>query len=241
MVLFFLFTLGLVCWFFSTVAAGGAATILIPIITLFLGAQMVAPIISVAAIIANPTRVYAFRKFIDWKVIFYLLPGSIIGAVLGSWSFSRADTQTIQIILGLFLMSFAIENKLKTTKNIIEMKLKWFFPLGLIVSFLSGLIGATGPIHNPFMINYGITKEYLIGTKAVNSLSMQITKLIAYGFFGILTIEILGYGIMIGIGAVIGIYLAKNHLQKIDINQFRYYTTSIMFFCGVIMLVKSVT
>ena len=121
------------------------------------------------------------------------------------------------------------------------MKLKWFFPLGLIVSFLSGLIGATGPIHNPFMINYGITKEYLIGTKAVNSLSMQITKLIAYGFFGILTIEILGYGIMIGIGAVIGIYLAKNHLQKIDINQFRYYTTSIMFFCGVIMLVKSVT
>ena len=241
MVLFFLFTLGLVCWFFSTVAAGGAATILIPIITLFLGAQMVAPIISVAAIIANPTRVYAFRKFIDWKVIFYLLPGSIVGAVLGSWSFSRADTQTIQIILGLFLMSFAIENKLKTTKNIIKMKLKWFFPLGLIVSFLSGLIGATGPIHNPFMINYGITKEYLIGTKAVNSLSMQITKLIAYGFFGILTIEILGYGIMIGIGAVIGIYLAKNHLQKIDIHQFRYYTTTIMFFCGFIMLIKSLS
>ena len=140
MVLFFLFTLGLVCLFFSTVAAGGAATILIPIITLFLGAQMVAPIISVAAIIANPTRVYAFRKFIDWKVIFYLLPGSIVGAVLGSWSFSRADTQTIQIILGLFLMSFAIENKLKTTKNIIKMKLKWFFPLGLIVSFLSCLL-----------------------------------------------------------------------------------------------------
>ena len=241
MVLFFLFTLGLVCWFFSTVAAGGAATILIPIITLFLGAQMVAPIISVASIIANPTRVYAFRKFIDWKVIFYLLPGSIVGAVLGSWSFSRADTQTIQIILGLFLMSFAIENKLKTTKNIIKMKLKWFFPLGLIVSFLSGLIGATGPIHNPFMINYGITKEYLIGTKAVNSLSMQITKLIAYGFFGILTIEILGYGIMIGIGAVIGIYLAKNHLQKIDIHQFRYYTTTIMFFCGFIMLIKSLS
>ena len=29
--------------------------------------------------------------------------------------------------------------------------------------------------------------------------------------------------------------------SKIDINQFRYYTASIMFFCGVIMLVKSVT
>ena len=76
------------------------------------------------------------------------------------------------------LQASGIKQEYLNKYKIIKMKLKWFFPLGLIVSFLSGLIGATGPIHNPFMINYGITKEYLIGTKAVNSLSMQITKLI---------------------------------------------------------------
>ena len=56
MIFLFLFFLGLICWFISTVAAGGAAAILIPIIAFLLGVQMVAPIISVAALITNPTR-----------------------------------------------------------------------------------------------------------------------------------------------------------------------------------------
>ena len=234
-----LFALGLICWFFSTVAAGGAATILIPFIAFTLGVQMVAPIISVAALIANPTRVYAFRKNINWQIIRYLLPGSIIGAILGAWSFSNANTQIMQIILGLFLISYGLENTLRKSNYTIRMKLCWFFPLGVVVSFLSGLIGATGPIQNPFMLNYGLDKEYLVGTKAINSFFMQITKLITYGYFGIFTIEAISYGVIIGCGAIIGIFLARNHLRKINTTQFKQYTVTIMFFCGIVMLFKA--
>ena len=239
MISLFLFFLGLICWFISTTAAGGAATILIPIIAFLLGVQMVAPIISVAALIANPTRVYVFRKSIDWYVILYLLPGSIIGAIFGAWSFAQTDSQIIQIILGLFLICYALKSKLMKAKSLIKMKLSWFFPLGLTVSFLSGLVGATGPIYNPFMLDYGITKECLIGTKAVNSLIMQITKLISYGFFGVFTIQIGTYGIALGCGAIIGVFLARNHLQNISPTRFKQYGLAIMFFCGVIMLIKA--
>tara|TARA_B100000029_G_scaffold503845_1_gene581601 strand:+ start:239 stop:964 length:726 start_codon:yes stop_codon:yes gene_type:complete len=234
-----LFALGLICWFFSTVAAGGAATILIPFIAFALGVQMVAPIITIAALIANPTRVYAFRKNINWQIVSYLLPGSIIGAILGAWSFSKANTQIIQIILGLFLISYVLENTLRKSNYRIKMKLIWFFPLGIIVSFLSGLIGATGPIQNPFMLNYGITKEYLIGTKSINSMFMQITKLMTYSYFGFFTIEVISYGFAIGCGAIIGIFLARNHLKKINTMQFKQYTITIMFFCGIVMLYKA--
>ena len=119
------------------------------------------------------------------------------------------------------------------------MKLSWFFPLGVLVSFLSGLIGAMGPIQNPFMLNYGITKEYLIGTKAINSLFMQITKLVTYGCLGVFTIEVVSYGAVIGCGAIIGVFLARNHLKKINMEQFRKYTATIMFFCGIMMLFKA--
>jgi len=43
------------------------------------------------------------------------------------------------------------------------------------------------------MLDYGITKKYLIGTKAVNSLIMQVTKLISYGFFAVFTIKMGAY------------------------------------------------
>ena len=79
---------------------------------------MVAPIISVAALITNPTRAYVFRKSIDWHVILYLLPGSIIGAIFGAWSFAQTDARIIQIILGLFLICYTFKGKLMKAKSL---------------------------------------------------------------------------------------------------------------------------
>ena len=239
MVIIILFILGLVAWFFSTIAAGGAATFLIPLIAFLLGAQLVAPVISLAALIANPSRVYVFRKNIDWRVIRYLIPGSILGAILGAWSFSQANTQIIQIILGIFLISYVANEKLKNAQYIYKMRLQWFFSLGFCVSFLSGLVGATGPIHNPFMLNYGLSKENLTGTKSLNSLFMQITKIISYSFFGALTLEIAGYGIILGCGAIFGILLARQHLKKINSTSFKEYMLIFMLLCGISMLIKA--
>ncbi len=240
MIFSLLFLFGLISWFFSTVAAGGAATLLIPVITFLLGAQMVAPIISIAALIANPSRAYLFRNHIDWKVIHFLLPGSIFGAIIGAWSLTQINVQIIQILLALFLISYVLQDKL--CKSTFSMKLKriWFLPLGFCVSFISGLIGATGPIYNPFMLSYGLEKERLIGTKAINSLVMQVTKLISYGAFGALSFQILNFGVSLGLGAVAGVFMARKHLENIDEKQFREYTLALMFFCGIAMLVKAV-
>jgi uncharacterized protein len=239
MIYILLFILGLLAWFFSTIAAGGAATLLIPIISFLLGAHMVAPVISIAALIANPSRAFFFRHHVDWQVIRYLLPGSIVGAVIGAWSLSQMNIQIIQIVLGLFLISYVLQDKFSKTKLMIKMKLAWFLPLGFSVSFLSGLIGATGPVHNPFMLSYGLEKEKLVGTKAINSFVMQLTKLISYSSFGALTIQIAGYGIILGIGAVFGVFLARKHLAKTNLHQFRQYTLLLMFFCGIVMLFKA--
>jgi len=239
MIFLLLFIFGLITWFFSTIAAGGAATLLIPVITFLLGAQMVAPIISVAALMANPSRAFMFRKEIDWQVIHYLLPGSIIGAIFGAWSLAHINAQFIQILLGLFLISYVLQDKLSNSKLYTKMRLNWFFPLGLCVSFLSGLIGATGPVHNPFMLSYGLVKERLVGTKAINSFIMQLTKLISYGTFGALSSQIASYGIFLGAGAIIGVFLARKHLRNVDIMQFKQYTLALMFICGIAMLIKA--
>lgn len=240
MIFLLLSLFGLFAWFFSTIAAGGAATLLIPVITFLLGAQMVAPTITVAALFANPSRAILFRNNIDWQVIRCLLPGSIIGAVMGSWSLAQSNIQIIQIMLGLFLITYVLQDKFSNANLTAKITLIWFFPLGLTASFLSGLVGATGPVHNPFMQSYGLEKECLVGTKAINSLVMQVTKLFSYGVFGALNVQNAGFGIALGLGAIVGVFLARTQLSRIDSQRFKQYTLIVMFISGIAMLYKAI-
>jgi uncharacterized membrane protein YfcA len=230
---------GAVAWAISTAAAGGAATLLIPVIGFLLGAQLVPPVISIASIIANPSRVFFFYQYIDWKVIRYLMPGSLLGAALGAWSFTQINIEIIQIILGVFLITYVFQYKFFRTRFQFHMQRPWFFPLGVTASFLSGLVGATGPVLNPFMLSYGLEKEQLVATKSLNSLVMQLTKLATYTIFGALTWQAGIYGILLGLGAVAGVYIAREHLLNIHLERFRNYTLVIMAISGVVMLVKA--
>ncbi|TNE77747.1 MAG: sulfite exporter TauE/SafE family protein, partial [Gammaproteobacteria bacterium] len=179
-------------WFISTVAAGGGAMLMIPVVTLLLGAQVVPPAISVGAFVANPSRAWLFRNAVDWQVCRWMVPGSICGALLGAWAFSHFPVFWIQLLLGGFLVSTVFQYRFNKSKRSFPMRRRWFFPLGLVIAFLSALVGGTGPVHNPFMLNYGLEKEQLVATKAINSLALQLTKLLAYTGFGVMTLEIAG-------------------------------------------------
>ena len=239
MIYLILFLSGTVAWMISTAAAGGAATLLIPVIGFLLGAQLVPPIISIASVVANPSRVFFFYQYIDWKVIRYLMPGSLLGAIFGAWSFTQINVELIQIILGVFLLTYVFQYKFSKTRFHFHMKRPWFFPLGMTVSSLSGLVGATGPILNPFMLSYGTEKEQLVATKSLNSLIMQSTKLTTYTIFGAITWQTGAYGILLGLGAVLGVYIAREHLLSIHLERFRNYTLAIMATSGVLMLAKA--
>lgn len=231
---------GGIAWYVSTIAAGGAATLLIPVIGFLLGAQFVAPVISIASLCTNPPRAWLFRHDINWKVLRWLLPGSLVGAFMGAWSFTQFDVAVIEVILAVFLISYVFQYKFRTVTFRVGMKSVWFLPIGLIVAFLSGLVGATGPILNPFMLHYGLEKEHLVGTKSLNSLVMQLTKLGTYTFFGSMNPDIFLYGSLLGVGAIIGVYLARQHLLNIDKKRFRSYTMIMMFCAGVLMLIKHI-
>ena len=239
MIYLILFLSGAVAWAISTAAAGGAAILLIPVIGFLLGAQLVPPIISIASIIANPSRVFFFYQYIDWKVIRYLMPGSLLGAILGAWSFTQINVEFIQIILGVFLLTYVFQYQFSKTRFHFHMKRPWFFPLGITASFLSGLVGATGPVLNPFMLSYGLEKEQLVATKSLNSLVMQLTKLTTYTIFGAITWQTGVYGVLLGLGAVLGVYVAREHLLNIHLERFRNYTLAIMSISGVLMLTKT--
>lgn len=239
MIYLLLFVAGAIAWMISTVAAGGAAMLLIPILGLSMSAQSVAPVITVASLMANPSRTFVFWQYIHWPVIARLLPGSVLGALIGAYAFTQVPAFYLQFILGIFLLSTLWQYRFGKRKRSFPMPSWAFFPLGISVAFVSGIVGGAGPVMNPFFLNHGLEKEQLVATKAFNSLALQSTKLLSYLGLGAMSWEMGLSGLLIGTGGIVGVFWARNHLEKIDNERFRQYALYLMPIGGVLLIAKA--
>lgn len=234
-----LFLIGILAYIISTLAAGGGALILLPVVGFYLSPAVVAPVVNLGNMIGRPARLALFWRHIDWKIVKYYVPSAILGAVLGGFVFVQLQVEWIQFILGLFLISTVFQFRFGKKKQSFPMKLKYFIPLGLLVSFISTLFGATGPILNPFYLNYGLEKEKMIATKTANSFIAGIAQLSAYVFFGALHGNLWWYGLLIGAGAIIGNIIGKKVLHIISEETFRKIVVALMLLSGLLMVYNS--
>ncbi|MDB9311701.1 sulfite exporter TauE/SafE family protein [Spirulina sp. CS-785/01] len=225
-----------VAWFISSLAGGGSPLILIPVVSLLVGTASIPPIITTGMLFGNAQRVGIYWKNIDWYVTSWNLPGAIAGGVLGAFVLSRTRIEWLSVLLAFFLIASVISFLFRKETGGFSVKAWYFLPIGFLYAFFSGLIGSTGPVLNPFYLNYGLVKEEMIGTKSLNVLVVHIAKMIAYGLFGVLNMTDLGYGLVIGLAALPGNWLGQIVLQHMSDQQFRQVVMTFVAFSGAFML-----
>lgn len=229
-----------VAWFFSMLAGGGSPLVLIPLLTLLLGTQAVAPVITTGLLIGNTQRSLFFWREIDWRVTAWYLPGCLAGAVLGAYIFTQVQVDWLQIIIGVALLgmvaNYWLKESFKFSDRAITIKAWYFFPVAFLNSVGSALIGSTGPIMNPMYFAYGLEKEAMIATKASNKAFLHIFKLLSYAALGVLEPKYIGYGLIIGLGAMPANWLGKWVLERISNDQFRQMVYAFVAVSGVIMI-----
>jgi len=236
MVLLVLSVSGFVAWFFSMLAGGGSPLILIPLVNLLLGAQAVAPVITIGMLVGNGQRSFFFWKEVNWKLTLWYLPGAIAGSILGAYAYTRIHLEGLQLLVGIALLVMVANHWLGKRESRLTVKAWHFLPVAFVNAIGSALIGSTGPIMNPMYLNYGLVKETMIGTKAVHKTVLHIVKLIAYLFLGGLSLPYLGYGLLIGIASLPANWLGKRVLERMTAEQFRHAVFVFIAFSGVFML-----
>jgi len=234
-----LFFLGASTFTLSTISGGGGAMMQIPILNFLIGASQTAPVINLGAFISRPSRILIFRKYIVWKVFWYFVPSAMIGALIASWLFSEVKIYWIQLFVGLFLVSTFFQYRFGKKERSFKVKLWYFIPLGFLISIIGTFTGGMGPILNPFLLNAGIDKEQLVGTKAAQSFFLGLAQVSGYVFFGLLTKTLWTYGIALGLGAIIGNFMGKWLLQRMSKLAFRRWLIAIMVISGLTLIVKA--
>lgn len=237
--MFLLFATGAVAFTFSTLSGGGGALISVPVVSSLLGAAFTAPVVNLGTFIGRPSRLILFWQDIDWKVVLYYAPPALLGSWLAAWWFDALNAEWIRLLLGVFLISTIFQFRYGKKQRSFEMKRAFFIPLGFIVSALVTLIGALGPVLNPFYLNYGLEKEGLIATKTANAFILGIFQVGGYSFFGLLHGEYWVYGIALGAGALIGNVVGKKFLQRMQVKTFRVLLLVFMALSGFTMIIKT--
>jgi hypothetical protein len=223
-------------FFVSTIVGGGGASLIIPLVAVLAGAGSVAPVVTVATLVANPTRVLLFRRHIRWDIVRWYLPGALVGGLAGAWSFAVASAEWILVALGVFLATTPLQYAFGRRRRTFPMRPWAFLPVGLAVSYVSGLVGAGGPLLNPFYLNAGALKEEMIGTKSFNSFFMHVTKIGGYTALGAMEPRGFLLGLAAGLGAAGGSALARPCLARLSAARFRQLVIVAMTVAGLLML-----
>lgn len=232
-----LFIIGFTSWFIGTIAAGGAGLIFIVVATFVLPISVIPIIVGFTGTIAGFYRALIYRNDVDWPILKWLLPGTVIGSLAGASLFasvvSAEDTEFLKVILGFVLILSGLVGAFK--EDLANFKgRKWYFlPFGLATSILSGLIGASSPVVNILFQKFPLTPNQIVGTKAINIFVLQITKSIVYAVFLMMGTtgemmsgtdslgDYLVLGIVTAVGASIGVNLGKKVLSNIDEKLFK--------------------
>ncbi len=225
-----------ISWFLSLLTGGGSPFVLIPLVSLLLGAEAVAPVITTGMLVGNIQRGVLFWEAVDWSVTFWYLPGAIVGAVLGAYAFTQFHAEWLQLLLGAFLLLMVLNSWLRIQPIAIQTQPWHFLPYAFLNAVGSGLIGSTGPVLNPVYLNYGLVKEELIATKALHQMILHVVKLGVYGLLGVYSREFLGYGLLIGLAGLPANYLAKGILEQMSPQHFRQAVFIVVGLSGLMMI-----
>lgn len=135
-------------YFVRGISGFGSGLIAVPLLALFLPLQFVVPFMLLMDFTASAALGHSNRKLVRWDEIRPLIPGSLIGVVLGATLLLNLAREPLLTSLGLFVIAFAVRSLLNLHGEAPISK-RWAWPASLVGGTVSALFGTGGP---PYVI-----------------------------------------------------------------------------------------
>ncbi|MBG5948416.1 MULTISPECIES: sulfite exporter TauE/SafE family protein [Proteus] len=215
----------------SGVVGTGSSILLIPALTYVFGAKEAVPIMALASVMGNLSRIYLWRHSIRFKPLFYYLLPGIPAVVLGANTLWRMPEKWLNIGMGMFfILMIPVIHLLR--KHQIKMKTYQVIIAGAVIGYLTGVVFSTGPLTIPIFSAYGLTLGPLLATEAAASFVIYLTKALTFSQLGAVNSFILISGALVGSGLTVGNYLGKKLVLKLTPKLFQWLLDAMLIFAG---------
>ena len=231
----FVLAVGLVAGTISGVVGTGSSIMLMPVLVYAYGPKQAVPIMAVAAVLANLSRILAWWREVDWRACAAYSITGIPAAALGARTLLALPPRAVDISIGLFLIAM-VPARHWLARHQLKFSL-WQLALGgAVIGYLTGIVVSTGPLSVPLFLFYGLTRGAFLATEAASSLGLYFSKSVTFQRFGALTGDIALKGLIAGSSLMFGAFIAKRFVLRLEPEAFRLVMDGIMLIAGLAML-----
>jgi uncharacterized protein len=227
--------LGLVAGTVGGIVGFGTSIMLMPALVLVFGPREAVPIMAVASIMANASRVAAWWREVDWRATAAYSASGIPAAALGAKTLLTLPVGAVEAAIGAFFLAMIPVRRWMARQNW-KLSLWHLAVVGAFIGFLTGIVVSTGPINAPFFLAYGLVKGAYLATEALGSLAVYAAKAATFRSLGAMPLEVVFKGFLVGCSLVAGAFVAKRVVLQLDAQKFRLLMDGLLGVAGVTML-----
>ena len=227
--------IGLVAGTISGIVGFGSSIMLMPVLVIVFGPLKAVPIMAIAAIMANFSRILAWWREVDWRATLVYSSTGIPAAALGARTLLELPPRIMEGALGVFFLLMIPARRWLLSHNL-RLATWHLAVVGAAIGYLTGIVVSTGPINAPFFLAYGLTKGAYLATEAAGSLAVYVSKSLVFRSFGALPWDAIVQGLIIGSSLMAGSFLAKRFVLKMEAERFRFLMDGLLLMSGLTML-----
>lgn len=192
----------------------GTGLVLPAFLVPLVGVKNVIPVMAVAMLLNNGSRVVAFWREIQWSHVRLMLAFGLPACILGAYSYTLLSAGWVALLLGAFLLvSVPLRRFLKHAQF-------RFTPgselgAGALFGFINGGMTGTGVLLISILMSGGVQGGALVATDALISVVMGLAKVVLFGSLAALDLELALVGLLVGLCTAPGAFVARSLLKRI--------------------------
>lgn len=174
-------------------------------------------------IAADLFAVSYYRRHADWRLIFRLLPWTLVGLAVGTLALYFNEEFDFSVLLGVMVLLILALDSLRIQLGWTDIPHHPLFAafLGIATGFSTTIGNLAGPLMSLYLISLGLDKHQFMGSMAWFFLIINCLKIPLFVFTGMITLPSLQLSLHFLPGIVIGALLGRFLFTRIPQKPFQ--------------------
>ena len=218
--------------------AGYGTGLVLPVfLAPLVGIANVVPVMALAMLLNNGSRVVAFWRDVQWAHVRRMLLLGLPACALGAWGYTLLQARGVALLLGGFLViSVPLRRGLKRLNWVLTPKVQMAAGAGFGV--LNGGLAGMGVLLVAMLMAAGLQGPALIATDAAISFVMGVLKVVLFGSLSRLDMQLVLAGLLVGLCTMPGAFVARRLLERIPARVHGWVMEVVVLLGGVALLLQ---